>query len=195
LEFLLIGESKIKIVLTSDEARKYRLTTSSAETCGPSARRSFWRVLDLAKAEVGFDPAGDKVLIQLYPIKDGGCEMFVTKLGLLPESSAKLVLKSDKISMLQKRNSLYAFDSLESLISSSRALKLVAESIKIKSSVYELAGKYYLLIEEYGRGGDPVEFPCVLEFATGLTADLAAYVLEHAECIAEEKAIEIFSAM
>ena len=90
MEFLLIGESKIKIVLNRKEAERYHLDTSTPDVSGPGARRIFWSILEEAKREVGFDPAGDKVLIQLYPLKGGGCEIFVTKLGILSESSARL---------------------------------------------------------------------------------------------------------
>ena len=87
MEFLLIGESKIKIVLSSAEAKKQGLDTTSADVSGPLARRVLWRILDMAKTEVGFDPKGDKVLIQLYPLANGGCELFVTKLGFCPYAS------------------------------------------------------------------------------------------------------------
>lgn len=195
LEFLLIGESKIKIVLNSDEAAKYKLGDGSGEIGSAGVRRAFWQVLDLAKAEVGFDPAGDKVLIQLYPIKSGGCELFVTKLGILPESSARLVSKSNRISMLQKKVSLYAFDSLDDLSAAARAVMAISGDVSPVSRVYCENGRYYLALEEYGKGGEQVEFPCILEFATPLTAELSAYISEHALCLAEERGIELFSAL
>ena len=32
------------------------------------SRRAFWQLISTAKKEVGFDPKGDKLLIQLYQI-------------------------------------------------------------------------------------------------------------------------------
>ena len=195
LEFLLIGESKIKIVLGREEAEKYRLDTASADVSGPGARRIFWRILEEAKRTVGFDPAGDKVLIQLYPLKGGGCEMFVTKLGILSESSARLVSKSDRIAMLSKKRSIYAFDSLEDIIAASVAVKARVGDLSPASDVYTDGVRYYLSIEEYGKGGEPVEFPCILEFATQLTAELSSYISEHAARLTDGDGIDRFSSL
>ena len=195
MDFLLVGESKIKIVLSRDEAESYGLDKASPDISGPSARRAFWRILDMAKAEVGFDPAGDKVLIQLYPIKGGGCEIFVTKLGILSDTSAKLVSKSDRIAMLSKKRSIYVFDNLEDIISASIAVKSSLDGQFPKSDVYTDNERYYLVIDEYGKGGEPVEFPCILEFGTGLTADLSEYILEHAKCLTDGDGIERFSSL
>ena len=132
----MVGESKIKIVLSEEERQSYSLDTSAPDISGPSARRSFWSILDMAKREVGFDPAGDKVLIQLYPIKNGGCEIFVTKLGILPESSAKIVSKSDKVAMLSKKKTLYAFTDLDDLINAARAIKAMSGDFLPESDVF-----------------------------------------------------------
>ncbi|MBR5143746.1 MAG: adaptor protein MecA [Clostridia bacterium] len=195
MEFLLIGESKIKIVLNKDDTEKYRLDTASADVSGPSARRIFWRILEDAKREVGFDPAGDKVLIQIYPLKSGGCELFVNKLGILSESSARLVSKSDKVAMLSKKQTLYSFDCLDDIISAARAIKNVSGSISPYSDVYTEDGRYYLAIEEYGKGGEPVEFPCILEFGTGVTADLSIYISEHADRLTFGDGVEQFAGL
>ena len=195
MEFLLIGESKIKIVLSSDEAKDQGLDTTSADVSGPVARRVFWRILDMAKSEVGFDPKGDKVLIQLYPLASGGCELFVTKLGILSESSARLVSKSDRIAMLSKSRSLYSFDDLDHIIGASRAVKSITGELSPKSDVYVDGDKYYLSIEEYGKGGEPVEFPCILEFGMGLTAELSSYIYEHADRLTDGDGIDRFSSL
>ena len=195
MEFLLIGESKIKIVLSSAEAKKQGLDTSSTDVSGPLARRVLWRILDMAKTEVGFDPRGDKVLIQLYPLANGGCELFVTKLGILSESSARLVSKSDRIAMLSKSRSLYRFDDLSDIISASRAVKSIIGDLSPKSDVYLDGDKYYLSIEEYGKGGEPVEFPCILEFGMGLTAELSSYIYEHADRLTDGDGIDRFSSL
>ena len=195
MEFLLIGESKIKIVLSSEEAKDQGLDTTSADVSGPVARRIFWRILDMAKSEVGFDPKGDKVLIQLYPLASGGCELFVTKLGILSESSARLVSKSDRIAMLSKSRSLYSFDDFNDIIGASRAVKSITGELSPKSDVYVDGEKYYLSIEEYGKGGEPVEFPCILEFGMGLTAELSSYIYEHADRLTDGDGIDRFASL
>lgn len=195
MEFLLIGESKIKIVLNREEAERYKLDAAVPDISGPGARRSFWRILDMAKAEVGFDPAGDKILIQLYPLKSGGCEIFVTKLGILSEASARLVSRSDRIAMLSRKLSLYSFDSLDDIISAARAVKKQSQDMKLISDVYTEKDKYFLAIEEYGKGGEPIEFPCILEFGSVITADLSSYIREHADRLTDGDGIDRFSSL
>ena len=195
MEFLAVGESKIKIVLSREEAEEMRLESSSPDLSGPSARRSFWRILDMARSAVGFDPAGDKVLIQLYPLKSGGCEIFVTKLGILSESSARTVSRSDRVAMLSKRHSIYSFDDPDDLILASRAVCSLSPDLPPESDVFTDGHRYYLSIDEYGKGGEPLEFPCILEFGTALAADLFDYICEHATRLTDGDGIARFSGL
>lgn len=194
MEFLLIGEAKLKIIMTEQETEYYKLNSLGSECNSASGRRAFWQVLDMAKNEVGFDPAGDKVLIQFYPVKAGGCEVFVTKLGILPGNSARLVSKSDKISMLSRKQSYYVFDGLCELVSALVAVKRSAAYFEPKADVYRSDdGKYYLAIEEYGKGGETLEFPCILEFGKSLCEDLALYVVEHCDKVTAADAVARFT--
>lgn len=194
MEFLLIGEAKLKIVMTEEETERYKLTSLGAECNTAEGRRAFWQVLDMARNEVGFDPAGDKVLIQFYPIKAGGCEIFVTKLGILPSNSARLVSKSDKISMLSRRKSYYFFENESDLNRAIVALKRFLGSFRPEADAYKSdSGIYYLAIEEYGKGGESLEFPQILEFGKAISEDLQLYVGEHFEKIADKNAIDLLS--
>lgn len=193
MEFLLIGEAKLKIIMSEEESVRYKLGSLGSECNTAEGRRAFWQVLDMAKSEVGFDPAGDKVLIQFYPVKAGGCEVFVTKLGILPGNSARLVSKSDKISMLSRRKSYYSFDGLAELSGAIAALKRTLGNFKPHADVYGSEnGKYYLSIEEYGKGGESLEFPSILEFGRSVSTDLQLYVNEHFDKLTDGDALEMF---
>ena len=192
MDFLLIGESKIKIVLNRKEAEEYSLL--GTEIDGVRSRRGFWRVIQRAKESVGFDGGGDKLLIQLYPGKDM-LEIFITKLGLLSDSSARLVSRSERVTLLSKSEGFYSFSSLEALVFAARAIVQSAGDVKVESDVYLLGDKYYLSVLEYGKGGDTVEFPLILEFATPITAELSAYIREHSVRITCGDGIERFSVL
>lgn len=45
-----------------------------------SGRAAFKNILKEARDRCGFDAVGERVFVQYYPEKHGGCEMFVTKL-------------------------------------------------------------------------------------------------------------------
>ena len=184
LDFLLIGESKLKIVMSAEELKYYGIETFVGGNVTRDGRRRFWEILNQARDRVGFDPARDKVLVQFYPAKSGECEIFVTKLGLLAPASAKLVSRSDKVTLLSRSESVYHFSGFEALVGAARVASISSDGADIPCDIYRLGeSDYYLIIEEYGKGDESAEFHHLLEFGTRLTADMALYLKEHAEHI------------
>ncbi len=189
VEFLTLGDSKLKIVMTEEDMKEYKLDTAS-DYSSPGYRRAFWRVLDRAKRDVGFDTEGDKVLIQFYPLKCGGCEVFVTKLGILSKESARLVTKSERVTMLSKSKSIYAFDRIDDMKNFYNAVKMRLSEPYPAADIYITDGSLcYLAIEECAKGGESPEFPEILEFSRRLTADLEFYITEHLPCVTNGDAL------
>ena len=91
MEVLKITDSKLKIMLSVEDMKKYRLTKDSVDYNDAKTRKSFFDILNQVKLSHGFNVERDKVLIQFYPSKDGSSELFVTKLGILPPSSEKAI--------------------------------------------------------------------------------------------------------
>ena len=193
MEFLLIGETKLKIIMDRSDVNEYKIDVKSPDCADPACRRAVWNILDRAKKEVGFDPTGDKVLVQFYPTKNSECEVFVTKLGVLSSASAKIVSRSDRIAMLSREKNIYFFDSLESLTLASRAIKKTHSFCPAGDVYMADGGHYFLVVEEYAKGGEKFEFPQILEFGKILSADFSIYLPEHAKLIAEGDGIERFS--
>ena len=194
MEFLPIGETKLKIVLYPEDLREYRLDLSGVEYKGDASRRGLWQILDKARDEVGFDPRGDKILIQFYPTKDEKCEVFVTKLGVLPESSAKLVAKSERVTMISRKRNFYCFESLEDLSSACREIKRgCRETTLPECDVYFDGAEFYLAIDEYSSGGESCEFPCITEFGTPITAERGAFLNEHGKILIKMDAVRVLS--
>ena len=189
MEFLLIGDSKLKVVMSGEDMTAFKLD-GKTDSSSPVFRRDFWRVLDLAKEQVGFDPDGDKILIQFYPIKNGGCEVFVTKLGILPKESAKTVTRSDNITMLSRERRTYAFDTKADLSNFLKLLKSGSFEHNLKMDIYRASSAlYYLLIEEFSQN-DIAEIAAIYEYARPLNSDTEYFVTEHLEWLADEKRIE-----
>lgn len=80
MELILISDSKLKITLSPEDMRDYEIDCSKVDYKSTETRRAFWCILDEAKQRTGFDAARQRVYIQLYPSREGGCEMYVTKL-------------------------------------------------------------------------------------------------------------------
>lgn len=81
MELLLISKDKLKVTLSALDMEKYELDCETIDYDSTETRRAFWSILDEAKHKTGFDAASDKVFIQVYPSRAGGCEMFVTRVG------------------------------------------------------------------------------------------------------------------
>ena len=175
MELILISESKLKVMLTPDDMRLYNLDCDTMDSGTAATRRAFWNILDEARAQTGFDPGGEKVFVQLYPGKEGGCEMFVTKIGGTPPTKGRMPLPSPP-SHPRKNNPLgrehvYAFPQLSYLLAACRRLN---GSFTGTASAYEMrdSGEYYLilseecpLLSEYeGSKCKPRETPYILEY-------------------------------
>lgn len=173
MELILISDSKLKIMLTTDDMREYALDCSTLDYDNTETRRAFWSILDEAKHRTGFDAASEKVFVQVYPSRSGGCEMYVTKLGLFSESDfgeadaseddvriraphrerlrgGSGILRNSysetgRTAYIKGRESAYRFTSLEQLLGACRRL---ASLFRGKSSAYTDGRNYYLLLKE-----------------------------------------------
>lgn len=190
MELILISESKLKVMLTADDMRQYNLDCDTMDSNTALTRRAFWNILDEAREQTGFDPGGEKVFVQLYPDKGGGCEMFVTKIGgAVPAKEKASKKKSAPISQNNPlcRENAYVFDSLADLLMACRRLRgSVTGTVRAFTSRDNRL--YYLFLteecpdlSEYGGNRcRPREIPYILEYgrcfcedAVGMLADLA----------------------
>lgn len=186
LEVLLIGEYKMKIVLSERDVTELGLDISTPIKDTSLSRRAIWRILEKAGKMSGFDHTSDKMLIQIYPEKKGGCELFVTRLGLLSKESAGLVSSSKTVTVLSKDTVCYRFLGEQYMKDAIRAIKNHPSGVIPKGDAYkDSGGGYYLVIEEIGRCDNAPELPLVLEFGDRLTKDASVYVTEHFEKITD----------
>ena len=78
MELILISNSKLKIMLSAEDMKRYNI-----ECDGETAlRRGFKPVLDMARRDCGFESEGGRLLVQVFPSRGGGCEMFITRVAL-----------------------------------------------------------------------------------------------------------------
>lgn len=92
MELIVINQSKLKIMLTPPDMQRYELCAEQMDCADEQTRRAFRHIFDDARDRIGFETAGEKLLVQLYTSREGGCEIFVTKLGegdgVLPSTPA-----------------------------------------------------------------------------------------------------------
>ncbi len=80
MEHILISPGKLKLMLTRADVEHYELPLSSDSDSDPRAQENLRSLLS-ELGELGFDPGNDRLFVQLYPSKDGGAEIYITKLG------------------------------------------------------------------------------------------------------------------
>lgn len=83
MEWIRISSNKLKIMLSAEDAQHYALDCATADYADVVTRAAFREILTDVKEETGFDANEDKIYIQMYPSREGGCELFVTRIGLL----------------------------------------------------------------------------------------------------------------
>lgn len=179
MEYLVINESKLKIIMTGEDAKRYGLNTLGADYDSPEARRRFWRVLDDAALAVGFSSKGDKVLIQYYPSRDGGCEIFVTKLGALSTSASRAVAGAENVTTISLLPDIFRFESMGDLLI---ALRLLSAKRDPTAEVWQGdGGAHLLLIEE--KEIDERARAVLSEYSVHLSRDILPFIREHLICI------------
>lgn len=80
MELIVIDETKLKIMLTAPDMRHYHLHAERMSAANAATRNAFRHIFDDARERIGFDTSGERLLVQLYTSRGGGCEIFVTKL-------------------------------------------------------------------------------------------------------------------
>ena len=106
-----------------------------------------------------------------------------------------MISRSDRITILSRERKIYAFDTLEDLCLAARAIRAIAH-FSPRSDVYRgYGGRYFLTVEEYGKGGETFEFPQILEFGKSLSADFSLYLSEHAELVEKDGGVERFTSL
>ena len=182
MEFLIISENKMKIMLSSEEVVQYGIEAEKSDYRDPAVRKAFWKILDRARDECGFKVTGDKLLIQYYPSKSGS-EIFVTKLGKLSLGVERSISGADSIAMLSSRNMIYRFENFEDLSRLAREINRLA-SDAAADVYFSEDGCYYLFFEERSDFRSLSPFSIVSEFADEIPQTMEIYIKEHSEPVA-----------
>ncbi len=176
MELILISNSKLKIMLSAEDMKEYNI-----ECDGESAlKRGFKPVLERAHEDCGFDIESGRLLVQVFPSRGGGCEMFITRVAISGGRDEK-----DYISP-----SVCILRSACDLLSLCRVLS--SRGFGAGSSAYAMKeGVFALILPEFDRDERlPLEAAVIGEFAERRDCDnIEGYIKEHALPIFERDAV------
>jgi negative regulator of genetic competence, sporulation and motility len=207
MEIIMISDSKIKVMLSADDLKGFDLDTASLDYSNTETKRMFWDILSRAKRSVGFDTDGHRVLVQLYPSRCGGCEMFVTRLSCLSctekgEQNERAEIepvinqlppqKSFKKEHKEGRVGAFAFESIGNLINVCRRLVNMGYDGESDAYVGDDKRSYLFLSDIEPCAYLPLdEFSFISEYGTEENEEATrSYVSEHAKEICKNRAVE-----
>lgn len=191
MELIKISDTKLKIMLTAEDMAHYAIASEALNYENTETRRAVWQILDEAKHRTGFDAASDRVLIQAYPCRTGGCELYITKITGITEPP-------EKRSVAERRVRLFSFASLADLIAACKCL--LAADRNGESAAYAVGRERYYLVLRGELGGEarvPPPYHPAQEFGEAVSAASArlAYIKEHAECLCGVDAVTRLAAL
>ena len=200
MEIIMINESKLKVMLSESDLEEFDLEAEELDYGNTETKRMFWDILGRAKRAVGFDTDGTRVLVQLYPSREGGCEMFITKIGSVcpgceTEAREEPILHykpSHRPCAGKGKTGAFRFDCLEWLIAVCRRLRGIGYTGS--SEAYIDDGRlYYLFLE----GLDPTgylpldEYSFITEYGTQENAESLRLALqERGTCLCQTDAVD-----
>lgn len=199
MELLRINDRKLKITLTKDDMSAYSLTADTIDYNNTETKRAFWSILDEAKHKTGFDAAKDKIYVQIYPSRGGGCEMYVTKLSDREGRSSPITFSKEPFFF---EKTLFRFERLCDLLSACACLSECG--FAEESAAFAETNAYYLLLGKQGsealpqaprESKAPTPVDLVAEFGKKIDLSYEAFLAEHAECICRNRAVERLSAL
>ena len=186
MEFLNIGDTKLKVTLTQSECARYGIDTAKTDFTRAEIKGVMRDIILMAEEKCGFSVVSEKILVQLYPLPSGECEIFVTKLTGLPNKERMALKGADGLSTLESRQGIYRFDSREELIAAARAI--AASEAECELYIDEV-GQYYISIEE-GIVDGISDYEVLVEFGERLK-NLPLHVLsEYGKLLIWENTLE-----
>ena len=159
--------------------------------------------------QTGFDTDGQRVLVQLYPSRHGGCELFVTKVGTLCTAEEncptrkRAPILSEKINLdqyyesIEKTNSasaVFSFDSLNDLLAVCRRLEQLEHSSPSSAYIGD-DGRYYLILNNVDVSVYTLNiYSFIFEFGKLESYEAtSAYLTEHSKAIAKANAVSLLA--
>lgn len=193
MEYIIISDTKIKIMLTQKELDKYKIDSESFSIGNEEQRLAFRKILNDACTQSGFDGSASRLMVQMYPAKRGGCEIFVTRLDSAASTTNNCIFGGiyKKCEKAKEKSMCFLFRSFTGLNAVCRHLHNVGYSGD--SDIYVSDnGVYYLILDTSPASDNKYsQLSFINEFAKGSMDEIPAYIYEHGRLVCEKNAVEL----
>ena len=204
MELIRINASRLKIMLTPTDMCHFELDAESLGDDSNKMQRAFRLLLKEIGEQIDFDTDGKGLSVQFFPSREGGCEMFVSRLSgdgaEVEEANLHLPVRTGKEALQLspqtrggsfRRECAYRFDELSALLAACHRLYL--SGFLCESAAYhDNGGDYFLILTLFTA--TPFSTPEELEFLVEYgqienAAWLRTYIREHATLICDGNAV------
>ena len=204
MELIIINEYKIKIVMTEQDMLDYGLDENEFYCSVTNTRDILEKIIHRSGIRTGFENINksERLLLQLYPEKSGGCELYVTRLEMeLGEETAvrrdnenKALILSESGQLREGANELaFSFEDLRAVSMACRELKSCAFSGE-SSLYFGKNKKYYLFLCEADENKKGPSTELLSEFGEPeIRAEISTLMLEYGKCVMDRCAVETLS--
>ena len=194
MDFISVDKTKLKVILSPDDVESLALCSDAFDADTDYAKDVFKSIMRRAQSEAGFSAENGKLFVRCFPSKDGGCELFITKLS--DEDFAVEAMRKRR----KTKYFLFRTDSLSTLACACSYLE--SGGYGYLSSVYHGDETGYCLMltlpprPSYTTGRICENFLSRLrEFGefTKLSNEKTLYICEHCKLLCERNAVKVFS--
>lgn len=177
-------ENRLKITLGKQDLSRFDLTYDTIDYDDQKTKNMLNDLILGAEKMVGFSLNKRRLEIDVFPAPDGGCIIYFTLTE--PSETKRLRLKNNRA-----KPKVFEFSSSENMLCA--LAKLARSNINFKKSeLYEINGKYRLVVWERGNSagsilreyGEEINSPCLA----------AAFVSEHGKLLSSPDAVGTVSA-
>lgn len=182
MDYTLIHENKLKVILTAGEMQDLGLENDHMDYNDPVTRLALVSVLELSRTKARFNPRGARLFVEAYPCENGGCVLYFTCLHISGDGKPRVVPV------------VFEFEGPDELCSGAQHVH-DRYAHRIHRSVLYRFGSCYRLIVYPLDYSDRLSVYFLSEYGRKIGDGelLAAYTAEHGEEIIAEDAIGILS--
>ena len=177
---------KLKVTLSAEEAARYGVDKYNDGRYGARIRQSVREILAAAERECGFTVGSERILVQIYPLPSGVCELLVTRLSNVASRDAAALSSADGVALLEHKRGIYRFPDTSVL----RAAVDAVGRTDTKADLYrDDLGRCYICVDEELTDGIS-DFEIFIEFGERLSALPIGVIAEYGTLLAKDNALE-----
>lgn len=191
----MINSEKIKIMLSHDDMARYDIQIYSLSNTENAIKETFREVLSEIREQTGFDTLSGRALMQVYPAKDGGCEIYITKFPGDVADLGGITSTENHLGRPKRRfkNVIFVFETLADTMDACKVIN--SNGYSRKSSLFRDVSGYYLIIENEIRPKNaPDELAKIYDYGKKVAGKVTeAYIREHMETVISQNAVDALS--